>query len=692
MIENYCDISLMIWLASFPRSGNTFFRNVLYEVYGISSSTYHKDPTRQLDDGFAGYPVVKTHLLPDQLPANLQNCKSVYIVRDGRDALVSIAHHRKDIVAPGSDYFNNLLLATLALNDSYFGGWSSNVEAWISKADIIIKFEDLIRDPIGEISKLSAILELPPPNLNKLPDFKTLKFGSPQYGSGGKDFKVKNLAQKHFRKGQVGGYKTEMSVELQQLFWDLHGPAMHQQGYITEKMQPSSDKPKKKILLEVSKALTDDNDGVKRYLLELIEHLTVFATLRSDFQIDLLYNEIIRPLHQAKNIGSIGADLSQENEDKAHSLDQMRNAFIQTKNHGYEYYLLRAKAFVQQVLPKKIYQSISEFYRAGPFRRLLTTLRMKITFLKQESIRRDNQKLLNSYDLVHAPLPQHMYLIDHIKAKYLVTTHDFTHQILPEYHTENNIKLSEDGMKRALKNNAHFIAISNATANDLNKLYQVPSERTKVIYEGANGNFRLTDKAAATILQKYGVSGEDKYFMSLSTIEPRKNIKGTLLAFQLLRELFPTSNVKLLIGGKKGWKYDNLPIEEEALAEKGIFFTGFIPDDELPVLYNNAIALCYLSHYEGFGLPLLEAMQSGTTVIYGNNSSMPEVVGEGGLGVDTNDTKAIAAAMQLLLENPVLRADLIKKAQVQSYKFSWLKAAFETMNYYEEVISSPASI
>lgn len=683
----------MIWLASFPRSGNTFFRNVLYEVYGISSSSYHQDPKLDFDEDYPNFPVVKTHLRPSQLPPQYKDCKSVYLIRDGRDSMVSIAHHRKDIVDPGSDYYNNLLLATLALDDSYFGGWSKNVTEWVEKADIVISFKDLIADPITELEKLRAIMDLPPPDLSKLPTFKDLKYGTPKYGADNSKNKIVDLAQKNFRKGKVSGYLSEMPLDIQDLFQNLHGEVLSQHNYaLNRDYTPLVKRPAKKVLIEVSKALTNDNDGVKRYLVELIEHLTVFATIRSDFQIDLLYDKAISPLHHAKNI-SHNLDHKEKEE---HSLDQVSMAAIEIKkahdDHGYEYYLLKMKAFIKNTLPTRIYQSLSQFYRVGPFRRLLFMLKMRIAFYKQEKIKTENQSRLNSYDLIHIPLPQHMHLIDGMKVKYLVTAHDFTHRIFPEYHTENNIKLAEDGMQRALANKARFIAISKATASDLNKLYQVPEEQIEVIYEGANGNFRVTDKPATVVLKKYGINQGDSYFMSLSTIEPRKNIKGTLLAFQLLREMLPDSNVKLLIGGKKGWKYNDLPIEEEALAEKGIFFTGFIPDDELPVLYKNAVALCYLSHYEGFGLPLLEAMQSGTTVIYGNNSSMPEVVGEGGLGVDTNDTLAIANTMRKLLEHPTLRDDLIQKAKVQAYKFSWLKAAFETLNYYEGVINKPSVI
>ncbi|HPQ21105.1 MAG TPA: sulfotransferase domain-containing protein [Saprospiraceae bacterium] len=225
----------MIWLASFPRSGNTFFRNVLYEVYGIESSEYHWEKNQELKDNFDQYDVVKTHLLPEQLPIEIQSKPSVYLVRDGRDAIVSIAHHRKNIVAPGSNYYMNLLEAILAREGSFFGGWSENVMQWSKKADVIIRFEDLIKDPIREIEKLRKIVNLPKPNIEKLPTFESQKFGNPRYGSrkngGLSTEEQKNHAGRFFRKGKIGVYKKEMPVLFRLLFWAKNRKAMKLMRY-----------------------------------------------------------------------------------------------------------------------------------------------------------------------------------------------------------------------------------------------------------------------------------------------------------------------------------------------------------------------------------------------------------------------------------------------------------------------------
>lgn len=225
----------MIWLASFPRSGNTFFRNIMYQVYGLESSSYHQETVVTVDENFESYPIVKTHLLPDQLPNRLQSAKSVYLVRDGRDALVSMAHHRKDIIAPGSNYYWNLTEAILAREGSFFGGWGGNVEAWMDTADIVIKYEDLIKDPLKEVRKLSQIMELPDAKVDNLPTFSQLKKGKAHYGSGAKRInkaiKGKEFSDKFFRRGVSGSYKDEMPHIHRALFWMKNRKQMQELKY-----------------------------------------------------------------------------------------------------------------------------------------------------------------------------------------------------------------------------------------------------------------------------------------------------------------------------------------------------------------------------------------------------------------------------------------------------------------------------
>lgn len=221
----------MIFLASFPRSGNTLFRNVLLEVYGISSLDYH--PNRKKFD-FDACPVVKTHVLPQVLPHDVRSRPAVYLVRDGRDAMVSMAHSRKDITAPGSNYYLNLVGALLSLNDRRVGGWSQNVKAWTAQASIVIRYEDLIEDPIREVEKLRALIDLSEPNREKLPTFESLREGSDRYASGHRratEDQKKAHANKFFRRGVAGSYKDEMPRIIQWLFWLLNRKQMRAHNY-----------------------------------------------------------------------------------------------------------------------------------------------------------------------------------------------------------------------------------------------------------------------------------------------------------------------------------------------------------------------------------------------------------------------------------------------------------------------------
>ena len=217
----------MVWLVSYPRSGNTFVRNILYHVYGMESSVYHNLPGRKVPDNFSLSPFVKTHLLPGQLPENLQDAPAVYIVRDGRDAIVSEAWHRKNFHAPRSRVRHTMLEAILAHRGTYFGGWSTHVQQWMPKAAVIIRFEDLRTDPIAQVERLRSIIALPEPDIGRLPTFESQKTGAPKYGQ--VEGSGRNRA--FFRKGRAGGWREEMPRWQQHAFWRYHGPVMEAVGY-----------------------------------------------------------------------------------------------------------------------------------------------------------------------------------------------------------------------------------------------------------------------------------------------------------------------------------------------------------------------------------------------------------------------------------------------------------------------------
>jgi hypothetical protein len=212
----------------------------MHEVYGLESSAFQLDPAKQKKD-YLEYPIVKTHVLPDQLQPHDPSIPVVYLVRDGRDSVVSMAHHTKDIVRPGSDYNQNLKEIILARHNTHFGGWGKNVITWLKRADLVLRFEDLIVDPIGTIEKLRAVVDLPDPKPEKLPTFDDLREKSTPYGPN------KNLAdqgdygqkkKKFFRRGIAGAWKDELPLEFQEMFWFFNRKAMYAVGYTDGEIKP----------------------------------------------------------------------------------------------------------------------------------------------------------------------------------------------------------------------------------------------------------------------------------------------------------------------------------------------------------------------------------------------------------------------------------------------------------------------
>lgn len=153
----------------------------------------------------------------------------------------------------------------------------------------------------------------------------------------------------------------------------------------------------------------------------------------------------------------------------------------------------------------------------------------------------------------------------------------------------------------------------------------------------------------------------------------------------MLRETIPMPP-QMVIVGRKGWLYDDLFERIRALGlEEFILFTGFVPDEDLPAIYDGARVFAYLSLFEGFGLPPLEAMACGIPVVVSNTTSIPEVVGEAGITVEPTDVSAVAEAIGKVLGNPSLAGMLRELGLKQSAKFSWGRTAEEVLRIYQSV-------
>ena len=230
----------MYWLASYPRSGNTFLRILFKEVYGIHTwEGYGKESPLEIisktkNEDLKNPIIIKTHDLPDKTQIPHNDLKSIYLVRDGRDAIVSMAYHRSQIVKPGSNYLFNLLSNTLSPFGTSFGGWSKHVNQWSKHADIIIKFEDLISSPITELKRLEKIIKLPKADYSKIPTFNDLQTKKFSFGSGKNSLSSKqqqNVRKKFFRSGKIKTWKNQIPITVQDVFIHKHGEVLVKLGY-----------------------------------------------------------------------------------------------------------------------------------------------------------------------------------------------------------------------------------------------------------------------------------------------------------------------------------------------------------------------------------------------------------------------------------------------------------------------------
>lgn len=269
----------------------------------------------------------------------------------------------------------------------------------------------------------------------------------------------------------------------------------------------------------------------------------------------------------------------------------------------------------------------------------------------------------------------------------VVTIHDLGYHFFPNFHTWQQrayLKISTRWNAFAA---TKLIAISQATASDLEKVYTVAPQKIQVIHEGTKA---LTlphaniQTGMTTVLRKFNLPRP--FALYLGTIQPRKNLARLLQAYA---QISAQVDWDLVLAGKPGWLSSSLYESARTLnVEDRVHFTGYVADEEGALLMRMAKFFCWPSLFEGFGLPILEAQTAGVAVMTSNSSSIPEVAGEGALLVDPNDTDAIAQAMLQISQDEALRQRLIAAGYENVKRFSWEKAARETLRVLEEAAKS----
>jgi alpha-1,3-rhamnosyl/mannosyltransferase len=321
-----------------------------------------------------------------------------------------------------------------------------------------------------------------------------------------------------------------------------------------------------------------------------------------------------------------------------------------------------------------------------PARGMLKTFAKKIPFayeakktLEQWVLQRNVAKLRNP--VYH----ETNYILSSFDLPTVVTIHDLSHILYPQCHPRERVRYLERELPKTLEQADHIICVSRFVRDQLHDILGVDREKITPIHLGVSTSMRpCSREQVVSVLKRYALP-EKGYILVVATREPRKNLERLVKAYlhvqQGLRPRLP-----LVFAGDKGWKSRHLDKELRGLESQGLVRTiGYVPEKDLPFIYSGATVFAFVSLYEGFGLPPLEAMACGTPVLAADTSAMTEVIADAGLLVDPYDIDAIASGLTRLLGDDDLRSDLARKGIQRAASFTWDRCVEKTIDVYEQV-------
>jgi len=277
------------------------------------------------------------------------------------------------------------------------------------------------------------------------------------------------------------------------------------------------------------------------------------------------------------------------------------------------------------------------------------------------------------------------YILKPYAGPCVTTVHDLSHIRFPEFHPPNIIEWLGGNLAHSLDRADRIITVSNVVRAELLEHYAIPGEKVHTVYEGVDADYRPRSRdETAAVLSEYGLAHKE-YVLLVATLEPRKGIDVLLDAWALvpagLRRAYP-----LILVGSKGWRNSALVDRMAAFLDEGtVRHLGYVAADVLPVLFSGAAVFSYPSVYEGFGLPVLDALHSGVPVVCRAGTSMAEFAEGACMLCETGEPEELAVKLTSLLESREERGDWVEKGLRQAAKFSWQRCAAETAAIYRLV-------
>ncbi|MGQ9815161.1 MAG: glycosyltransferase family 4 protein [Candidatus Roseilinea sp.] len=276
------------------------------------------------------------------------------------------------------------------------------------------------------------------------------------------------------------------------------------------------------------------------------------------------------------------------------------------------------------------------------------------------------------------------------RIRTVFTLHDLIFKLYPQHHLPRNWIYLQLAMPLFLRRADAVICVSECTRRDAQRFYNVPDSKLHVIYEGVNSRFRRVTDPAECRRARDKLQLPERYVLAVGTVEPRKNLTTLFQAYRSYLDSRPEHNADppaILVAGRQGWLEESSyqAVRDHRLADC-VRFLGFVDDADLPALYSMATLFVMPSVYEGFGLPVLEAMACGAPVLCSDASSLPEIAGDAALLAPPTDAAGWAAALRRALSDDALRADLSARGLRRAAQFTWTETARQTRALYDHLL------